>query len=344
VARYFDMPASSLRDHIYGRSTRRKRGRQGVLSVQEESDLIQYLLKMQDLGYPLTVGDLRLKVAEIIETRVNPFTNNIPRAGWLRWFRCRHPELVLRSSQGLEVNRARGLCPENVQNFYHNLLTLYDLHKYGPRQIWNCDESGVQAGRNGGRTLVFAKRGSRIVHSIIPNQWEWLSVLACVNASGEHIPHFYIFKGKHMRRNYIERCEDGTNMAMQPKAWMTGYLFYSWISHFKEALEKLGGISPSNRHLLILDGHSSHVTLDVVYKAKLMGLDILTLPSHTSHHLQPLDVSVFRPFKCAFKTYRDAWTLRHKGKLAMKEDLAYWVSLALRKALDLSCTEEGSIS
>jgi hypothetical protein len=96
---------------------------------------VQYLLKMQDLGYPLTVGDLQLKVEEITETRVNPFTNNIPRAGWLRWFRRRHLELVLCSSQGLEVNRARGLCPENVRSFYHNLLILYDLHKYGPGKI-----------------------------------------------------------------------------------------------------------------------------------------------------------------------------------------------------------------
>jgi hypothetical protein len=104
---------------------------------------------------------------------------------------------------------------------------------------------------------------------------------------------------------------------------MTGYLFSSWISHFKEALEKLGGISPSNRHLLILDGHRLHVTLNVVHKAKLIGLDILTLPSYTSHYLQSLDISVFHPFKCAFRTYRDAWTLRHKGKLAMKEDLAH---------------------
>jgi hypothetical protein len=99
-------------------------------------------------------------------------------------------------------------------------------------------------------------------------------------------------------------------------------LFSSWISHFNQALEKRGGILPTNRHLLILDGHSSHVTLDVVHKAKLIGLDILTLPSHTSHRLQPLDVSVFRPFKCAFRSCRDVWTLRHKGRPAMKEDPA----------------------
>jgi hypothetical protein len=31
------------------------------------------------------------------------------------------------------------------------------------------------------------------------------------------------------------------------------------------------------------------------------GLDIVSLSSHTSHVLQPLDVSCFKPFKIAFR-------------------------------------------
>jgi hypothetical protein len=276
---------TSLRDHIYGRSLGRKRGRQGVLTAAEEEELVEYILKMQDLGWPMTIGLLRLKVAEICQDRSNPFTHGIPGQGWLQWFRRRHPQLTLRASQGLEVNRAKNLCPQNVASLYGNLENLYAQHCYPPDHIWNCDESGAQAGRNGGGTLVFAKKGSKLVHSIIPDQREWLSVLACVNAAGGNIPHFYIFRGKRMRRNYIAQCEPSATMAMQTKAWMTGFLFASWIAHFVKALETRRGISPTNRHLLILDGHNSHVTLDVVYKAKQNGLDLLTLPSHTSHRL-----------------------------------------------------------
>lgn len=154
ACRCFEIPPSSLRDHLYGRTVGRKRGRGGVLTTFEEADLEAYVLKMQDLGWPLTVGQLRLKVAEIVQDRVNPFTNGILGAGWLRWFRRRHPTLTLRSTQGLEVNRARNFCPENVATFYHNLQTLYVQHAYAPDHIWNCDESGAQAGRNGGGTWV----------------------------------------------------------------------------------------------------------------------------------------------------------------------------------------------
>jgi hypothetical protein len=52
-------------------------------------------------------------------------------------------------------------------------------------------------------------------------------------------------------------------------------------------------------------GHDSHATIEVVVEAKRVGLHLLTLPSHTSHALQPLDVSAFKPFKQHFQEYRD---------------------------------------
>ena len=98
-------------------------------------------------------------------------------------------------------------------------------------------------------------------------------------------------------------------------------------------LERKGGTSHERRHLLILDGHNSHVTLEVVQKCRELGLDLLTLPSHTSRRLQPLDVGVFAPFKCSFKRYRDAWSVSNKGKGALKQTLAMWMSKALERAL-----------
>ena len=83
---------------------------------------------------------------------------------------------------------------------------------------------------------------------------------------------------------------------------------------------------------MILDGHNTHVTLEVINQAKEAGLDMVSLPSHTSHALQPLDVAVFKPFKTAFRAYMDVWTMNHKGIIPRKEDLAQWVSLALKRA------------
>ena len=342
AARDFGILATSLRDHFHGSTLKRKRGRQGVLIVEEESALVRWMLDMQDHAHPVSVLELRRKVAEMTQEHWTPFKDGIPRRGWLRWFCNRHPDLTLRSPQGLEEGRVRGLNPSSVASLYENLQRAYDEHRYLPSHIWNADESGAQAGRGGGGTLVFAQRGTRSVHSILPNSKEHLTVLTCVNAVGQFIPNFYIFKGKR-NKNYILKCEPGACMAIQANGWMTAFLFSAWILHFTTVVQEKYRISQENRHLLILDGHGSHVTLEVVQKAKAEGLDIITLPSHTSHRLQPLDVSIFKSFKTAFRSYRDRWTVANKGRGAKKEELVEWVAMALRKALTEGRIQKGFV-
>jgi len=210
--------------------------------------VVQFVISMQNHGFPLTIGQLKEKVATITQTRVTPFKDGIPGEGWVRCFKRRHPELVLRKSQTLEGNRASGLNPESVSSFYNNLQKLYTHRGYAPHQIWNCDESGAQAGRGGGG-YVIAKRGSKIVHNIIPNQREWLTVLVCINANGESIPSYYIFKGKRRSSDFLRKTgEKGATLSMQPKAWMTHMLFLRWIHYFIKNVSLRYPISPSDRH------------------------------------------------------------------------------------------------
>ena len=97
-------------------------------------------------------------------------------------------------------------------------------------------------------------------------------------------------------------------MGMQPNAWMTKWLFESWILHFIECLRRGPGIDLNNRHLLVLDGHNSHVMLEIMKIAMQSGLDIISLPSHTSHTLKPLDLACFASFKSVFRKHKDSWT------------------------------------
>jgi hypothetical protein len=96
----------------------------------------------------------------------------------------------------------------------------------------------------------------------------------------------------------MKQCKDNASMAMQSKAWMTGHLFKTWKG---QNVKDCGlDISPLYCHLVILGAHGSCVTSDIVKIARSIGLDFLTLPSHMSHAMQPLEVSCFKPFKQAF--------------------------------------------
>jgi hypothetical protein len=217
TASLYDIPITSFRAHLAGIVLSRRRRAAAVLTEAEEQQLVQYIIAMQELGFPLTISQLKMKVAMMTQGRDTPFTNGILGPSWVRWFKRRHPELSVRLAQGLDAKRARGLCAENVKSFYDNLTYLYVVHEYSASHIWNCDESGVQAGRNGG-SYMLAKTGSRSIYQVVLDERKWLTVLTCINAAGENIPNFYIFRGKRFRRNYIHLCEQGSTMAMSSKA------------------------------------------------------------------------------------------------------------------------------
>jgi hypothetical protein len=48
-----------------------------------------------------------------------------------------------------------------------------------------------------------------------------------------------------------------------------------------EPLKKL--VSPTQRWLLIMDSHGSHITADVISQCMEHAIDLLILPPHTSH-------------------------------------------------------------
>jgi hypothetical protein len=84
----FNIPRASLHDWLYGKTTSRKRGKDGTLTIFEEDFIVQWICKRQesqDLGWPITNLDLHLKFCEITQTRPTSFKDGIHGVGWLRW-------------------------------------------------------------------------------------------------------------------------------------------------------------------------------------------------------------------------------------------------------------------
>jgi hypothetical protein len=61
-----------------------------------------------------------------------------------------------------------------------------------------------------------------------------------------------------------------------------------------------GGVSFSNRVLLIVDGHASRKSTETAAAAKTMGFDILIMPPQCTDFLQPWD-QVFGSFQAALR-------------------------------------------
>jgi len=97
----------------------------------------------------------------------------------------------------------------------------------------------------------------------------------------------------------------GSEMVGHPNAtgWMTNENFCDFMKHFIKHAKP----SVDQPVLLILDNHQSHINLDVIKYAKENHVTLLSFPPHCSHKLQPLDVSVYGPFKTYINQASDTW-------------------------------------
>jgi hypothetical protein len=108
---------------------------------------------------------------------------------------------------------------------------------------------------------------------------------------------------------------------------MTSFLFEIFLSFFKKWVPS--EIYQSNQHILILNKHGSHVTLETITQAHEFGLEMVALPSHTSYVLQPLDVSCFKPFKIAFRKEGNNAMVKNNHCEPNKCTLVNWVDKSL---------------
>ena len=329
VCEAFNISRTSLNNHYEERVKGRKMGPKSIL-IKKEDNLVGYMMEMVRLAHPLNVNGLKMKVTKICQQLHTPSKDEILGRSWLKWFKHRYSHLVMRIPQRLDLNRAINLCLHQVQSFYNNIQALYNQIVYQSTNIWNVDESSANAIRNG-VSKVFAPKEMRSVHTIIFNERKWISVQISINANGEIISNYYNFKGVRSIMDYLALCEHGTTFNMQKRGPIDAYHFSKWMDHFINILRGRRLLSIANRYLLVLDGHKAHITLEEVQKAKIHGIDMLTLPSYTFYDLQPLNIACFKPFKEAFRTYKKIWCMRNPRVKVKKEDIASWISLALKK-------------
>ena len=90
----------------------------------------------------------------------------------------------------------------------------------------------------------------------------------------------------------------------------------------------VSNIPPSRPALLIMDGHGSHVSIDVIELARANNIHLLCLPSHTTHILQPLDVGVFKSFKLNFSKACTRYLAANPGRVITNDRLASLVAEA----------------
>ena len=300
----FHIPRKTLDDHLKKRVEHGARpGPRTALTKVEEDSLVSYLVYMSQLGFPLTRTMLKAYAWAISKrsgssSRFNPDLG--PGDHWCSNFMSRHSNLSLRKVDSLDRDRAEAFN-KNVVDKYFCLLgeKLDELNlKDKPRQIYNCDESFLPLDTT--KEKVIALKGSKSVYSQATGTREHITLLCCASAAGLPHPPMIIYANSFPGGQYRFQGPDDALYAKSDSGWVDSELFQTWLTKLfiKHAV--------SQRPLLLLvDGHKSHVTLDVIDICRENNIVLFCLPPHTTHALQPLDVSVFKALKANYaKTVR----------------------------------------
>ena len=268
-------------------------GRKTVLTEGQEGELITRIIRLANVGFPLTPKVLKKCVFQFCsENKIDhPFNNGSAGRNWLRGFLQRHPGIAKRKAQHLNEARAQKLNRFIVSDYFQKLKeVMQKLDIMGkPERIYNVDEKGCRLSLHR-QPQVLAKTGSKRVHYRGKEHGENVTIVSCGNALGSIIPPMILFKVKRLKQEWTDNLPHGSAVQMTNKGSMTAAVFVHWLRHFSR-------YKTAGPCLLIMDGARSHFDHSIVEAAEEHEITLMCLPSNTTHELQPMDKSVFRPFE-----------------------------------------------
>ncbi|CAH2220869.1 jg19049 [Pararge aegeria aegeria] len=269
-------------------------GHPTVFSPEFEKRMADCLYTMEKCGFPLTRKEASVLISEYVRQNglVTLFKNQIPGKDWFHSFQKRN-ELSIKKPQNVELAR-KNACDPFIIYGYLDLMesVLQELElKEKPKQIYNLDETSICNDPTKGK--IIGKKGFKATKTTSGPGRNNTTVLLATNACGDKIPPLIIFQGKFLWNQWFYAEEQvKTAYAVSDKGWMETSIFEKYMRNVF-----VPAIGPERPVLLIFDGHKTHVTLGVIEYAASQGITIIKLPPHTSHVLQPLDLSTMKSLK-----------------------------------------------
>ena len=131
---------------------------------------------------------------------------------------------------------------------------------------------------------------------------------AVVSATGNSVPPMFIFLRQNFKDLFIRDNPTGCAGVAHHSDWMATEKFLVLIKHFASRT------STEKPVLLLLDNHQSNLCIETLNFAKANVIIMLSFQPHCSHELQPLDRTIFGPFKKYARMSQDNWTRNNPGK------------------------------
>lgn len=130
-----------------------------MLGEEGEKKVVEWLLNIAKCGFPIKKQELLDTVQKILKDlkKSNPFKDDRPGQTWYVNFLKRHPEITVRSAEGINKARAR-VTEESIRLWFRELEIFLAQEGHldiltEPERIFNIDESGFSLCPKTGKVL-----------------------------------------------------------------------------------------------------------------------------------------------------------------------------------------------
>ncbi|KAG0722825.1 Jerky -like [Chionoecetes opilio] len=279
------------------------------VSTLGEHFIEEYSIKISRMFYGLSTRAFRRMVLKYAEAVGSPAISDVWRRvgmatrDWYYGYMFRHPRLALKAPEGMSLARAMAFNRVNVEVFFKAYVEAVERHSFMPARIFNLDESGLSTVMK--PCKVVCEKGRPVASQVARERGNHMTFVGIVNAAGHGFPPVFIIARKKMHADFQRGTTPGTTVLLQANGWMDHECFVQTLEH----LHKVSYSSMENKILLIMDNAECHMSIHAAEYAIQHGIVIVTLPPHTTAKLQPLDVSVFGPFKSVLRSIQDDFKL-----------------------------------
>lgn len=294
-----------------------------------EIDLLAWITEKRNNGLAILPSLVRLKALELAKDEKYNITEGQFKAGnhWCQRFMKRNA-LSLRQKTTL-AQRLPADYEEKIVRFHRFIIDRRKEHSYPLHLIANMDETPLTFDMPPNRTINNMGEKTIKIRTTGNEKNRVTVVLACCG-DGSKIKPMVIFKRKTIPKI---NNQHGVVVSAQQKGWMDSEQMKVWIQKaWRRRLDGLG----RRKSLLVYDAFEAHVTDTVKAAFKRENTDLAVIPGGLTSILQPLDVSLNKPFKDGVKKRWMQWmadgihefTATGRQKKPSEELICLWISQA----------------
>ena len=229
--RQFDVPYRTLLDRKTGahQSYQKAHEEQQKLTPIQETFLVSYAQRLDNMGIPARRDLLKAKAQEILRQSGNPTA--VLGKNWIDRFMKRHLSLQVKVPDRLDKPRKLATTAAILDRHMMLYKAAVKEHNIQKENIWNMDEKGFMLGAVS-KIKVICKRAKGTPTAQMDGSRDFITVLEAVSASGRLLPPYIIWKGKHQTvGRYIPKIgEPGTRFGCSPNGWTSNELAYEWLT------------------------------------------------------------------------------------------------------------------